>query len=160
MVPVCYLNKGTDGVCLNANQSAVLTKSTSVWFWVNYSDLRSYFPTKCPSHSLSPNMKTTLLMTSERETENYSSPGRLHTNFLVLLEIAGPNSCAFPSYKYFLIDMSSSSWTQFTAPGVQCVTFGSAMYTLEKICTWGQNGTDNCFWGLHRLVHHCILTKC
>lgn len=159
MVPTCYLNKETDGVCLNANQSAVLTKSTSVWFWVNYSGVRSYFSTKCPPHRLFPKRTTTLLVKPEGGIEN-SPPLEgcaqlpcLAGNCRAKLMHISPN-------KYFLISMSSSSWTQFTAPGMQCVIFGAVLYTLEKICTWGQNRTDNCFWGLHRLVHHCILTKC
>lgn len=155
---LCCLNKGTDGVCLNANQSTVLVKLLSVWFQVNYFYVRSYFPTKCPSSSLSLQMKSTLVVKIEGGIRMQATLQVCCTHFPFFS--GHRTQRVFVPNKYFLIDMSSSSWTQFTAAGMQCVIFGAVLYTLQRICTWGQNGTDNCFWGLHRLVHHCILTKC
>lgn len=70
-----YLKTGADGVCLNANQSTVLTKSTQECdFGLTTLVVRFYFPATCPSHSLSPKMKATFLVTFEGVIENSSSP--------------------------------------------------------------------------------------
>ena len=128
---MCYLNKGTVGVCLNANQSTVLVELTSVWFWVNCSGVRSYFSIKCPSPSLSPKMKTTLLVRSEGGMRTRAPLQVCCTLFPVLLEIVlmciSPQQIFWIWYFFIIVNPIYSS------RHAVCYFWSSAIYTGKNL---------------------------
>ena len=131
MVLLCYLNKGTDGVCLNANQSTVLMKLLSVWFQVNYFRVRSYFPTKCPSSSLSLQMKSTLVVKFEGGIRMQATLQVCCTHFPFLLDIILMCICPqqiFSNWYVFII-MNPI----YSSRHAVCYFWSGAIYTAKNL---------------------------
>lgn len=131
MVLLCYLNKGTDGVCLNANQPTVLMKLLSVWFQVNYFRVRSYFPTKCPSSSLSLQMKSTLVVKIEGRIRMQATLQVCCTHFPFLLDSILTCICPQQIFSnwYVFIVMNPIYSSRHAA----CYFWSGAIYTAKNL---------------------------